>query len=983
MNCKNCGASIAENSMFCPVCGMNTNNSDSKLIVENNCVIGYLGNDKIIEIPDGVLSIAKSAFQNNKTLEKVVITSDNFRNIDAYAFAGCENLKEFQIATLKGRIGGEAFQGCSSLVYFIIPSGAMKIGNNTFLNCNNLKFISVPNTVVDIGENGLGLPSEKTVILGSKGSFVEEYASQNHLLYRNDSIKQRDLLLSSGSENNTTQIKTFNIFDEEIICDSSIAIFQDLIHYFSALSISFFQKTVDAFPKSFNDLVDTNALNNCLDEQIRDTVRYLEKLGIVVRKDMIASEVLEERNNYVEICNLIIDAISNTRTNLSENIEKLKQELCNEADSQVTGSSFGIIGGIADVAAYNVTETITKFRQAKKAYKEAGKKLAAQAGQMRGQVAEYHADFMEKTAVPALNTVSDAITNKLVTITYNKLSEYDVISRDVIEKYSISKSMQIIEKAKKDSNLDKQYATALALKYNPANVFAYGFAIGNDCFSPEVLNMLEFLHLDENKDFISQLTDSLKNEPYKSILEFKKKNETLLTDNLINVLNNVLNYHAKKYQEIVKSCFEVNFKDIMNKEIAEITALHFEDLSDKEIADINIEDIINKKTSENKICKNLKKAFNAELWGYLSQNIDLVSERMLQNLKITKEEIKGEDGFYNLLSAVEKFYINKYRRSAIKQALNAEIKKRKRAIEEKERQNAARIQREQKIARIKKNFRNFIIFACSILVLAILLYTVVIPATKYKSAVAAVEKGDIIGGYEALVALNNYRDSKEKAQDIYENYIGEKLDAIQKGDTIFFGSYEQDNRINNGKEAIEWIVLDVQDGKALLLSKYGLDCKQYNAETDYKLTWETCLLRKWLNNDFMDTAFSAEDKARIPQVTVPADKNPKCDEEIGNPTQDQVFLLSIIEFEKYLHGSAVAVCEPSDYAVANGCNSSGKGLRGWWLRTPGALTYDIHSEIYHIDSDFAAYVWVDNISPSVVTSDDLAVRPAIWINLNQ
>lgn len=288
-----------------------------------------------------------------------------------------------------------------------------------------------------------------------------------------------------------------------------------------------------------------------------------------------------------------------------------------------------------------------------------------------------------------------------------------------------------------------------------------------------------------------------------------------------------------------------------------------------------------------------------------------------------------------------------------------------------------------KKAHRKKKFRNFMILACIISVLVIIVYTVVIPATKYKNAVAAVEKGDIIGGYEALVALNNYKDSKEKAQNIYENYIGEKLDAIQKGDTIFFGSYEQDNRINNGKEAIEWIVLDVQDGKALLLSKYGLDCKQYHAETDYKLTWETCLLRKWLNNDFMDAAFSAEDKARIPQVTVPADKNPKCDEEIGNPTQDQVFLLSIIEFEKYLRGSAVAACEPSDYAVANGCNSSGKGFCDWWLRTPGALTYDIHSEIYHIDSDFAACVWAANISHSEVTSDDLAVRPAIWINLNQ
>ena len=43
---------------------------------------------------------------------------------------------------------------------------------------------------------------------------------------------------------------------------------------------------------------------------------------------------------------------------------------------------------------------------------------------------------------------------------------------------------------------------------------------------------------------------------------------------------------------------------------------------------------------------------------------------------------------------------------------------------------------------------------------------------------------------------------------------------ISVGDIITFGHYEQDNNLDNGAEPIEWIVLDVQDGKALLLSKY-------------------------------------------------------------------------------------------------------------------------------------------------------------------
>ena len=75
------------------------------------------------------------------------------------------------------------------------------------------------------------------------------------------------------------------------------------------------------------------------------------------------------------------------------------------------------------------------------------------------------------------------------------------------------------------------------------------------------------------------------------------------------------------------------------------------------------------------------------------------------------------------------------------------------------------------------------------------------------------------------------------------------------GDYVVFGQYEQDNDTSNGKEDVEWLVLDVQEDRALLISKYLLDCKPYNT-TDDHVTWETCTLRKWLNDEFINTAFS-------------------------------------------------------------------------------------------------------------------------------
>ena len=43
------------------------------------------------------------------------------------------------------------------------------------------------------------------------------------------------------------------------------------------------------------------------------------------------------------------------------------------------------------------------------------------------------------------------------------------------------------------------------------------------------------------------------------------------------------------------------------------------------------------------------------------------------------------------------------------------------------------------------------------------------------------------------------------------------------GDVITFGKYEQDNKTSNGKEDIEWIILDRQGDKVLLISRMALD----------------------------------------------------------------------------------------------------------------------------------------------------------------
>ena len=224
-----------------------------------------------------------------------------------------------------------------------------------------------------------------------------------------------------------------------------------------------------------------------------------------------------------------------------------------------------------------------------------------------------------------------------------------------------------------------------------------------------------------------------------------------------------------------------------------------------------------------------------------------------------------------------------------------------------------------------------------------------------------------------IIPKQNYNAAVEKLGQ----ELADKLYTAEIGDAFTFGAYEQDNNESNGQEDIEWLVLAKEKTRILVISKYALDCKPYNtSRTD--ITWETCTLREWLNNDFINSAFSADEKSIISVTTVSADRNPEYNINPGNATRDQVFLLSVTEVDKYFSSNGVRQCGPTDYAVANGSWKGGEGGYWVWLRSPG------------IDPDFAASVSYDAYDSADVflfcigkpaNTPGGGVRPAMWINL--
>lgn len=216
--------------------------------------------------------------------------------------------------------------------------------------------------------------------------------------------------------------------------------------------------------------------------------------------------------------------------------------------------------------------------------------------------------------------------------------------------------------------------------------------------------------------------------------------------------------------------------------------------------------------------------------------------------------------------------------------------------------------------------------------------------------------------------------------------------SVSVGDTVKFGRYKQ-NWIDTHYviEPIEWRVLDVQDGKALLISSKVLDHHVYHPK-QVAITWEYCQLRSWLNNDFLNIAFTQEEQHAIVLSWVPAQDNPLHPEKkpvigSGNDTYDYVFILNVVEALKYFPGRYDRIAMATPYAVYIGGVSTDKydinmetnkkiyrvSNSNWLLRQP-------HTH----NTDTPCVDWFGDMSNGVnVSAERSGLRPCIWVDLSK
>lgn len=182
---------------------------------------------------------------------------------------------------------------------------------------------------------------------------------------------------------------------------------------------------------------------------------------------------------------------------------------------------------------------------------------------------------------------------------------------------------------------------------------------------------------------------------------------------------------------------------------------------------------------------------------------------------------------------------------------------------------------------------------------------------------------------EHLTSLGNSKAFVPKG----DKYTVDDLLIVKTGEYVKFGSYPQNN--GRARKPIEWLVLEVNDKEAFLVSRYGLDSQPYNREYA-DITWENCDLRKWLNNDFLMSAFSEEEQQRIKLSEVVNDDNRQYGTWGGNNTRDRVFCLSLAEVELYFNNVSGVLCQQTGHARNQGRRvDDDNACCHWWLRSPG------------------------------------------------
>jgi len=275
---------------------------------------------------------------------------------------------------------------------------------------------------------------------------------------------------------------------------------------------------------------------------------------------------------------------------------------------------------------------------------------------------------------------------------------------------------------------------------------------------------------------------------------------------------------------------------------------------------------------------------------------------------------------------------------------------------------------EARASKTRKVSRIAVLAVCVAVAVAVLaIYGAIASAQRaegaYNDAQDLYHVGNMDAAREAFAAMADYKDSQEMVDRIDEFVsattmtIGERYSSLSVGDIVTFGSYGYD------RDALQWRVLAVDGGRALILSNSILGHSRFDSlqeDADPEITWENSELRELLNTSFLgDANLSPRQKATIQRTELLTSTYRKAGVDADyvleeGTTTDMVFALSIEEVDTYF--------KSNEEMIAGG---------DWWLRT---VYFDEAGETS------AVYITHEGRVYYAPKDDRMGIRPAMWVS---
>lgn len=143
---------IGENAL-CNTMWYKNQIADKKFLISNNILLGINTDDKKVEVPGGVKTIAKEAFASNDNITEIILP-ESVTNINAGAFSKMALLESVVLPLKLQRIEYGTFSMCSNLIYVNTDelTELKMIDEMAFYRCINLNII-LPSDNIKIGKN--------------------------------------------------------------------------------------------------------------------------------------------------------------------------------------------------------------------------------------------------------------------------------------------------------------------------------------------------------------------------------------------------------------------------------------------------------------------------------------------------------------------------------------------------------------------------------------------------------------------------------------------------------------------------------------------------------------------------------------------------------------------------------------------------------------------------------------------------------------